>query len=79
MQAGLLWYDSDPARSLAAKATAAAERFTEKFGVIPDVCYVNERVLKGAEQTIPFHEGQLRLAPANNILVNHFWIGLAGS
>lgn len=75
MQAGLLWFDSDPTRPLAAKATAAAERFTEKFGVLPDVCYVNPRSLKEEEVVIPFHEGKLRLTPASNILVNHFWIG----
>lgn len=78
MQAGLLWFDNDPARPLAAKATAAAERFTEKFGVAPDVCYVNSHSLQGQEMLIPFHEGRLRLTPASNILVNHFWIGCGG-
>jgi hypothetical protein len=79
MQAGLLWYDSEPSRSVAAKAAAAAERFQEKFGVVPDVCYVSAKALKDGELVVPFHNGQLRLVPANNILVNHFWIGLAGS
>ena len=79
MQAGLLWFDGDPSRSVAAKATAAAERFTEKFGVAPEVCYVNARMLREGELVIPFHEGQLRLSPANNVLVNHFWIGSGGS
>ncbi len=75
MQAGLLWFDNDPGRSVAAKATDAAERFTEKFGVAPDVCYVNARSLSEGDLVIPFHEGKLRLTPASNILVNHFWIG----
>ncbi len=75
MQAGLLWFDNDPGRSLAAKATAAAERFAEKFGIAPDVCYVSARTLKEGDVVIPFHEGKLRLTPAPNILVNHFWIG----
>ena len=79
MQAGLLWYDSEPGRTVAAKAAAAAERFEQKFGVVPDVCYVNARTLQEGEDSIPFHDGQLRLVPANNILINHFWIGLAGS
>jgi hypothetical protein len=75
MQAGLLWFDNDPARPLTAKATDAAERFTQKFGVTPDVCYVNARSLKDGDVVIPFHEGKLRLTPAANILANHFWIG----
>lgn len=78
MQAGLLWFDNDPTRPLSAKATAAAERFSEKFGVTPDVCYVSARLLKEGELVIPFREGQLRLAPASNILANHFWIGVGG-
>ena len=79
MQAGLLWFDNDPARPLAVKATAAAERFTEKFGVAPNVCYVNARSLKDGDLVIPFREGQLRLSPATNILTNHFWIGYGDS
>lgn len=79
MQAGLLWYDSEPSRTIAAKATAAAERFQQKFGLVPDVCYVSSKALKDGELSIPFHEGQLRLIPANNILLNHFWIGLGSN
>jgi hypothetical protein len=41
----------------------------------PDVCYVNAKSLQGGDVVIPFHEGKLRLMPASNILVNHFWIG----
>lgn len=78
MQAGLLWYDSEPSRTIAAKAAAAAERFQEKFGIIPDTCYVSSKLLKDGEEVIPFHDGKLRLVPANNILQHHFWIGLAG-
>jgi hypothetical protein len=34
-------------------------------------------VLKETEDTvIPFHNGKLRLMPASNILVHHFWIGV---
>ena len=75
MQAGLLWFDSEPSRSTVVKATAAAERFEEKYGVTPDVCYVSERALKDGEMSMPFREGKLRLVPASNMLVNHFWIG----
>jgi hypothetical protein len=79
MQAGLLWFDNEPTRTIAAKAAAAAERFEQKYGIAPDVCYVNVKALNEGEQSIPFHEGWLRLVPANNILMNHFWIGLMGS
>ena len=78
MQAGLLWFDSEPTRTVAVKVAAAAERFQQKFGFAPDVCYISAKTLNEGELSIPFHEGQLRLVPANNILKNHFWIGLAG-
>lgn len=78
MQAGLLWFDNDPTRSISAKAMDAAERFTQKFGVEPDVCFVNARSLSEGDMVIPFHEGKLRLSPASNILVNHFWVGVGG-
>jgi hypothetical protein len=79
MQAGLLWYDSEPSRTIAVKAAAAAERFQEKFGITPDTCYVSAKALNEGELVIPFHEGKLRLIPASNILQHHFWIGLSGS
>lgn len=75
MQTGLLWFDSEPSRSTVVKATAAAERYEEKYGVVPDVCYVNERSLQDGEVSIPFRQGRLRLVPARNMLANHFWIG----
>lgn len=79
MQKGLLWYDSEPGRPIAVKAAAAAERFQQKFGIVPDTCYVSSKALKEGELSIPFGEGQLRLIPANNILQHHFWIGLWGN
>jgi len=76
MQSGLLWYDGEPTRTLAAKVTAGAERFAERFGVTPDTCYVSDSALKEGEVSIPFQGGNLRLVPARNILANHFWLGL---
>ena len=77
MNAGLLWFDNDPSRTIAAKVVAAAERFTQKFGATPDVCYVNARSLT-ADLVIPFGEGQITVTPVKNILANHFWVGIAG-
>ena len=79
MQTGLLWFDSDPARSLSAKAADAARRYREKFGVAPNTCYVNLVALGGHEQVLalqPIGGGELHLLPAANILPNHFWVGV---
>jgi hypothetical protein len=77
MQIGLLWFDNDPHRGLAAKVEDAARRYREKFGVTPNTCYVNQAALTG--QTTA--QGQpvsavLRVVPANNILPHHFWVGV---
>ncbi len=79
MQVGLLWFDSDPARGVAAKATDAARRYREKFGAVPDTCYVNQAALAGGELVVPLQSpdnAALRLRPAPNIRPNHFWIGV---
>lgn len=80
MQTGLLWFDSDPARSLSVKAEAAARRYREKFGVLPNTCYINQAMLGGAETSVTLHavpsDGVVRLLPAANILRHHFWVGV---
>ncbi len=79
MQVGLLWFDNDPQRSIAAKAVEAARRYREKFGAAPNTCYVNQAALSGAELIVPLQvpeNAALRLRPAPNILPHHFWIGI---
>ena len=79
MQMGLLWFDNDPNRELAAKVEDAARRYREKFGVTPDTCYVSRAALSGGEHLIPLRDGSglaLRLVPAGNILQHHFWVGV---
>jgi len=72
---GLLWFDNDPHRSLVAKVEAAAQRYREKYGALPNACYVNQASLNGQEMTVPFEGRMLRIIPAPNILTNHFWVG----
>ena len=78
MQMGLLWFDSDPNRDIAAKALDAARRYRERFGAQPDTCYVNSGALN-EERWIPAGgagDPGLRVIPANHILAHHFWIGV---
>lgn len=79
MQIGLLWFDNDPQRTLAAKVEDAARRYREKFGNAPDTCYVNQAELE-AQKAVVAQAGAsrpaLRVVPANNILPHHFWVGV---
>jgi hypothetical protein len=79
MQTGLLWFDNNPARGLAAKVEDAARRYRDKFGAPPNTCYVNQAALGGSELRLPVsyaQGGTLRVLPARNILLHHFWIGV---
>ncbi len=78
MQMGLLWFDSDPGRDVIAKARDAARRYREKFGALPDTCYVNIDALTGAQFIELEGAGgpTLRVVPADNILAHHFWVGV---
>lgn len=72
--AGLLWFDNDPARTIAAKVKDAAERYAEKFGVVPNVCLVSRRLIQD-EMHVPFGTGEIKIVPDKCMLPNHFWVG----
>ncbi len=75
MQIGLLWFDNDPQRGLAAKVEEAASRYREKFGVVPNTCYVSQAEWDKSGAVASPKAG-LRVLPARNILPHHFWIGV---
>ncbi|PKO21844.1 MAG: hypothetical protein CVU38_12705 [Chloroflexi bacterium HGW-Chloroflexi-1] len=84
MQTGLLWFDNSTDRDLATKVADAARRYWEKFGVSPNTCYVNRAALAPASAGVtlpgPGTPGGsrlvLRVLPASNVLLHHFWIGI---
>ena len=74
MKVGLLWYDDDAGRGLAAKVKRAAQRYREKYGRLPNTCYVNPQAgLPQGDETVSVScdSGQVwedvRLLPAPNI------------
>ena len=85
MQTGLLWYDDDPQRPLEAKISLAAERYRDKYGRLPDTCYVHPQAVAGRPTgTLQVTcrpaaaapgNGTVRIVSAPYILVNHFWLG----
>lgn len=38
---GLLWYDDNPTRTFAQRIAPAVARYIDKFGNVPNVCYVH--------------------------------------
>lgn len=71
MKSGFLWYDAS-ASPIERKIADAAKRYYEKFGLEPDICFVNEKDLP-SESGI----GQIKVSPKRTILPNHVWVGLA--
>lgn len=65
---GWLWFDNDAKLSLEDKVDRAAQRFRQKFGRGPQLCYVNP----GALDHSPTRCGQLVVHGASNILPGHF-------
>ena len=83
IQEGLLWFDDNPTRPVTDKIERAVQRYQQKYGHNPDVCYVHESETIGEPIGAQLKEGELRVAegvkvlPAKSVLPHHFWLGVA--
>lgn len=73
MKTGLLWYDDDPRRSLAQKVARAAARYRQKYGLVPNVCFVHPSALQSNGNT---SAGPVSVTAKPSVLPHHFWIGV---
>lgn len=74
LQVGLLWYDGDRKKALAAKVEQAVARYRDKFGHSPDTCYVHEDSME--DELVC---GSVRVVGDRQVLPDHFWVGVAGA
>jgi hypothetical protein len=72
IQEGLLWFDDSPSRAVTEKIERAVQRYQQKYGHHPDVCYVHPAHLKEGEVSVA--EG-IKVLPAKSVLPHHFWLG----
>ncbi len=72
MDTGMLWYDNDARQDLAQKVARAAAHYRVKYGVAPNLCYVNPALLPQGPQVA---DG-VQVRPARTVLPNHFWLGV---
>jgi hypothetical protein len=72
MKVGMMWLDSDKNRSLDEKVKRAAEYYQDKYGTAPELCLVNDHLIKE-----PVKIGPIQVEAAGNVLPNHFWLGNA--
>ena len=73
MKQGLLWYDDNPTRDLVVKIACAARRYIQKFGTIPDTCYVHHSAMSDDGKVTQV--GGIRVSSRPSILRHHLWIG----
>jgi hypothetical protein len=86
MNFGMLWFDNDPKSGLDAKIERAAHYYRDKYGKVPNVCFVHPKVLEAVspgsndqgESRLTTREG-IEVRPNRSILPNHFWLGVNGS
>ncbi|HHS96563.1 MAG TPA: hypothetical protein ENK08_01470 [Chloroflexi bacterium] len=71
MREGLLWFDDDPKRDLTQKVNRAVQRYRQKFGRSPNVCYVHPSLLGGESCRV----GGVQVLPLPTVLRHHFWVG----
>lgn len=74
IQEGLLWFDDDPVRATGDKIARAVQRYQQKYGHTPDVCYVHPGQIKERELNV----GSVKVLPAQTVLPHHFWLGIMG-
>lgn len=82
MKSGLLWYDNDPQRALEDKISLAAQRYHEKFGQWPNMCFVHPQAIAGeSEQKVRIacaekpKRATIQVVTAPNVLLHHYWLG----
>lgn len=77
---GLLWQDTRP-DELKVKVRRAAERYHQKLGGWPNVCYINEADMDGTiyVRLDPKPNGAgdngVWVIPLETVQPNHFWLG----
>ena len=82
MEIGLLWYDGDPKRPLEDKIGQAVERYREKYGRLPNTCYVHPNAISsqdGDDLRVACHlrnaTARIRVRSDPYIMLHHFWVG----
>jgi hypothetical protein len=68
----LLWFDDDPKREVADKVARAVQRYEQKYGHSPDVCYVHPGQMQERELSV----GAVKVLPSKTVLPHNLWLGV---
>lgn len=73
MDMGMLWFDDNPAITIADKVTRAAMYYASKYGRKPTICFVNPVMLSGESME---KSAGVEIRTSRTILRHHFWLGV---
>jgi len=73
MDTGLMWFDNDPKTSLDSKIEKAISVYKKKFGVTPDLCFINPKMFGNSQVSV----NGVAIEKFQQILPWHFWLGMA--
>lgn len=82
MQSGLLWY-AKSAKSLTEKIADAANRYQQKFGTLPDTCFVNPSDAPANSHIVlnptaaPQQQKQIHVIAKKTIMRDYLWLGVS--
>jgi hypothetical protein len=71
MEIGMMWRVNNTAESLTDKIKEAADYYSNKYGSVPDTCFINPAMLKESQVEIV----GISIRPYRPILPNCLWIG----
>ncbi len=72
MKTGMLWFDNDPKTDLETKINKAARYYQNKYGQIPNLCFVHPSMLAEKNYKTP----SLEIRSSSKVLPHHLWLGI---
>ncbi len=73
MKTGLLWYDDDRKLTLREHVERACAHYEQKWGQMPNLCYVHPSALKGTRDTLTV--GPVEVETRSTVLKHCVWVG----
>lgn len=72
MNIGMLWLDADEKRPFEEKVGRAVDYYREKYGRVPELCFVNPLAQPVEESRV----GEVLVKSTQTVLRHHFWLGM---
>jgi hypothetical protein len=77
MKTGMLWLDNEPSSTLELKIEKAVKYYQQRFGQLPNLCFVNPSLLVQAEGAalLSVDVMGVEILPSQRLEPEQLWIG----